>query len=352
MLKALHKLRGLAALIVALSHLAHWQDIPNLYWKFRIIGLGTQAVCVFFVISGFIIARTHSREVGKIDRLSPYAIKRFLRLYPAYWFYSLLSLSLGALGFWSIDTSNLGHRTPLELISAITLLPISNNQFGFILVSWSLFYEILFYLVFSFFFFGRKYGIAVLFLFIFLSLINHEYWLVKNFCFNHQNLLFLLGVLIGFNFDSLRGLPVPPWLLLAVGASLYLAFVWIGSDKIWPMSYFAATCLVSGAVLLDIRSGNASAPAVPWIEKTLLWFGSISYSLYLCHVPAQAIVFAFFGRPFNSVLALPFFVLTPIAMASLTYLWIEYPMQKLARKLTGKKLQTIPGVSETIAHTP
>jgi len=38
--------------------------------------------------------------------------------------------------------------------------------------------------------------------------------------------------------------------------------------------------------------------------------------------------------------------------AAATYLFVEAPMQNLARRLTGKKPRTIPGVSEVIAHTP
>ena len=61
MLQNLHKLRGLAAIAVVISHLTHWyQTVVPSRLEEMLCNSGVYAVGVFFVISGFIIARSTS----------------------------------------------------------------------------------------------------------------------------------------------------------------------------------------------------------------------------------------------------------------------------------------------------
>jgi peptidoglycan/LPS O-acetylase OafA/YrhL len=63
--------------------------------------VGRMGVSLFFVLSGFIICFAHRRDIGVPDRLGRYCWKRFARIYPTYWIFSLLyvSAALSGLGF-------------------------------------------------------------------------------------------------------------------------------------------------------------------------------------------------------------------------------------------------------------
>lgn len=351
-LKSLHKLRGLAALAVTVSHLGHWGGGAG-FWAVRLISFGAQAVGVFFVISGFIIARSHRDEIGKLNCLGGYSVKRFLRIYPLYWVYSAIFLTMGCLGFKTWDISNIHPRNVLQMLSAILLLPIGHSASGFLIVSWSLFYEILFYLIFSTFFLNRKFGFISIFAFMAVSLVNHHFWLVPVFGFSYVNLLFLVGVLIGFNSESLKRLRIPAQIILLFGSLCYVIAMCLRPEISWPIAYISAICLVAGSVLSDEEIGNrAPSVAIGWFEKALLWLGTVSYSLYLCHVPMQTLVHSIVGSPYASIASASLFILVPIAMASCTYLWVEFPMQTLARHLTRKKPAIVPAVIEELAYAP
>jgi peptidoglycan/LPS O-acetylase OafA/YrhL len=352
MLKSLHKLRGLAALAVAVSHIAHWREAQNTAWEMILIACGAQAVPVFFVISGFIIARSHRKEVGRFNCIGDYTIKRTLRIYPLYWFYSAVFLLLGVLGFHSIDPANTLTRNFPQTLCAIFLFPATTASLGYVGATWSLVYEVLFYLVFAFFFLGRKSGIAAMSLLIGISVINHHFWLTQQFCFNHMNLLFLMGVLLGFWSDNIPRLRIPSTLALSFGTLLFTISLWIRPQVNYPILYPAAFLLVAGAVIRDFENRDRPKATVSWFEKTLLWLGSISYSLYLGHMAVQTILYKFAGSPYGSPVVAVLYILCPIGVASLTYLWIEYPLQKLAGRLTHRELGRLPNVSPVVAHTP
>jgi len=95
--------RGVAALLVALSHLRgfvfvdfHAVDHPGLVWSgfYFVTGFGHQAVMVFFVMSGFLVGGTvvSRAETGQWSWID-YAITRMTRL----WIVLLPALLLTAL---------------------------------------------------------------------------------------------------------------------------------------------------------------------------------------------------------------------------------------------------------------
>jgi peptidoglycan/LPS O-acetylase OafA/YrhL len=78
-IRELDSLRGIAAVAVALFHLAYWYgNPPPDRWLFL---WGHYGVELFFLISGFVIFMTLERSKSVYD----FAVSRVARLYPAYW---------------------------------------------------------------------------------------------------------------------------------------------------------------------------------------------------------------------------------------------------------------------------
>jgi len=112
--------------------------------------------------------------------------------------------------------------------------------------------------------------------------------------------------------------------------------------------YASAFMLVTGSVLVDYETWGQPAKKPGIVEKTLLWLGSISYSLYLCHVPIQTLVHSRLGSPYSSPLSAVAMILLPIAVASVTYLLVESPLQKFVRRLADRKPGKLPGLNQVI----
>jgi peptidoglycan/LPS O-acetylase OafA/YrhL len=142
-------IRGIAALLVLVFHLQihifeHYPDQPIehyslTWWVFLgFFDLGKYAVASFFLISGFLIPAT-LRGPGATVR--GFAVKRFFRLYPAYWF---------AIAFAVLVAILLGKTaefTAPEVLANLTMVQPLFGQPDLIGVFWTLQIELAFYLV-------------------------------------------------------------------------------------------------------------------------------------------------------------------------------------------------------------
>jgi peptidoglycan/LPS O-acetylase OafA/YrhL len=159
--------RGLAALSVVAFHLSTALGDPR-YGGTRVFSLytrrGNLGVDFFFVLSGFIILHAHKADLGRPARLGRYLYRRFVRLYPIYWLYTLV---LTTLVLTTLVAA--GQAVVLKLpqtlagwVSAVFLIRLSQESppLG---VAWTLFHEVAFYLFFSLAILNRRLGIAMTF---------------------------------------------------------------------------------------------------------------------------------------------------------------------------------------------
>ena len=111
----------------------------------HIFTLGFAGVDFFFVLSGFIIAYTAYSYIGKKTETAGFLRKRFIRIYPVYWIYLLVSIA-GTLLF----------RHDFSVLKNIwkTMLLLPGHRM-FISTSWTLTYELVFYLLFAAIIFSR-----------------------------------------------------------------------------------------------------------------------------------------------------------------------------------------------------
>jgi peptidoglycan/LPS O-acetylase OafA/YrhL len=160
-LPSLTGLRFVAAMAVVISHvIAMMVKIPDapkyLTVLLQVMGsLSGAGMTLFFVLSGYVIHMNYSNSIGAPRGLWNFFAARFARLYPLYFFFLCLDLSM-KLGFHQFKVERL-EALPfyLTLTQSWFYRPIDGNalvyQFGLVpAVSWSISTEWFFYLCFPF----------------------------------------------------------------------------------------------------------------------------------------------------------------------------------------------------------
>ncbi|MGP3961608.1 acyltransferase family protein [Nonomuraea sp. 3N208] len=139
----LDALRGPAALAVTMHH-AGWTFIPGVWAEVdRRIDLGTWGVFVFFLVSGYIIPASLERR----GDLRAFWTGRAFRLLPLLLAACCLALLLAQAGVLPLHPG-LGERPlPLVVLGNLTMLQELLNLPAVISVTWTLSYEMAFYLM-------------------------------------------------------------------------------------------------------------------------------------------------------------------------------------------------------------
>jgi peptidoglycan/LPS O-acetylase OafA/YrhL len=288
-LKTIQVFRGVAAMLVVLAHadLIFNQNL-NQDFLFKVFNFGGSGVDFFFVLSGFIILYVHQSDIGNKNKLKLFFIKRFTRIYPIYWVILTLKLSASLFFFYDPDTN---QRSLGEIVKAFLLFPQDRTilSSSFLGVSWTLSYEIFFYLVFGvLIFFKPKFSLPIITILIVGTILNFigvfnipkDSFLLK-FIFDEHNLEFALGCLaahlllkkvIKFKYGIF---------LVSVGAFIYTLFAineYYGFIELSSVISFGipSTFLVIGSASLEMKN----LIKVPYI---LIHVGNASYSIYLMH---------------------------------------------------------------------
>jgi peptidoglycan/LPS O-acetylase OafA/YrhL len=100
--------RAVAISLVLLSHLAFSDTLPHSDMLMK-LDVGNYGVRIFFVISGFLITTLLLNEHRKTGRVSlkQFYVRRFFRIFPAYYFFLAVTALLGVFGFVSVKLSQL-----------------------------------------------------------------------------------------------------------------------------------------------------------------------------------------------------------------------------------------------------
>ncbi|ABA20474.1 Acyltransferase 3 [Trichormus variabilis ATCC 29413] len=280
-------LRGLAAVLVVLAHgdLIFNQNFGQNFW-FKIFNFGGSGVDFFFVLSGFIILYVHKKDIANKSKTFTFLFKRFLRIYPIYWVF--LSLKLLASFSFSYNPSST-ERSLIEMLKAFTLFPQQQEVLSssFLGVSWTLSYEILFYIIFALLI-ALPTRISFPIVGVWLLGVFGNFWGLLNlppdsvflkFIFSHYNLEFALGCLAAYLFARSK----IKWgmVLISVGAFLYTLSAINYHHQIVNLSQvitfgIPSMLLVLGCVSLE-NTKNIQVPPL------LVYLGDASYSIYLAH---------------------------------------------------------------------
>lgn len=314
----LDALRGLAALAVALTHFSYTYYSIYGAKPLMAVDLGSPAVALFFVISGYVILMTLERS----KTVSDFAIARFARLYPVFW------VSV-ALTFTVVHIAALpGRETSVrDALLNLTMVPSVFAAAPVDVVYWSLTVEVFFYIIAgTIFAFGlRKYLVPVLSTLLIAGVVDH-FWPISRF----------RG---GYRIESM--LILPWWPLFLFGITFYRMQLGIRRSHLLTISLCVAASLLTGWRYGILHCGLALAVFLATRfehrvlnNRLLIYFGAISYSFYLTHCNiGYCLIRVLNGRGMDGWLseAITLAVTTGIATA-VCYL-VERPSNRFVREL-------------------
>jgi len=382
-IRSLDGLRGLAALVVVMNHaliaaVGPFADTyagrpppkagTALWWlgytPLRIFWSGPEAVVLFFVLSGFVLALPAVRRGGRWFDVSYYP-RRVLRLYLPVWAALVVAVVLHAAvartpvagASWWLNW----HAIPMTLrdwLSSAGLLH-ERNGFEFSSALSSLKWEVIFSLVLPlgvlFPLLTRRRpliagaGVAGGLVVVFLGT-------ARGNLYAEMLPMFVIGSVLAFQADRIRALlarqPPKPigWVLVAAIALIAVSLmtapyllllpqvrpVRLSAYDLYALSLVAVT--VGASVLLCLGLLMPTWRRV--LESRLVqWCGSRSYSLYLVHEPVVVTTaFLLGGRP----AVLPYLLLAigaSLVLAELFWRAVEHPGLAAAR-WTGAAVRT------------
>lgn len=302
-LSGMEGLRAYAVLVVFLVHFfgayaraAHGLDLgavslaqlesPTLrlyYWLHR----SHYGVDLFFFLSGFLILRIVARDDFRYPR---FLRQRFVRIYPAF----LVSTCIIAAVFYGpgrfLTWSFLGNLLFLNGLPELGVTPVN-------VATWSLFFEFAFYIAFpAIVLFRTRSGITTWHVLGFAAVALAALSFLPSWYFRF--LMFFGGALLA-SLSRARIDRLLAWTSDATVLPLYIA-----STAFFSFSpgfrYFIPVYAVA-SFLLVLRVLYADGPlARLFSARPLRWIGNTSYSFYLIHGFAIAIVFHFARRWFSA----------------------------------------------------
>ncbi|MGZ5201292.1 MAG: acyltransferase family protein [Telluria sp.] len=338
MIKTLQAGRALAAISVAAFHLSlnmgasRYGGTP----VFRdVTQYGKHGVDFFFVLSGFIILFAHSRDIGHPSAWGNYLYRRFVRVYPIYWLYTLVFV-LVLMVAGGTDASMPGNLpdwlTSLTLVRFTPVAPPLGQ-------AWTLFHEVTFYAVFSVLILNRKLGLLALGAFMVVAFVFYpaEAGELPRTAFNvytsDYNLYFLCGM--GAFLLYRKGGNGPAEALC--GAAMAVVALAIAALPV-PL---ARLLLASGLALMLSGLATLETTGRLGIQGWLAFAGDASYSIYLTHINVEGVLLKITARLHANALLGPhivFFIVlaATIAAGCLAYVLAERPLLKLLRRGQGR----------------
>jgi peptidoglycan/LPS O-acetylase OafA/YrhL len=354
-LPALDLLRGLAALAIVTRHFP---------WPGDVVGFLPRdylAVDLFFVLSGFVLARAYWPELSQRRGQASFAIARVVRLGPLYLLATVFAAAIGLAngnppGAWA---ATLGLN--LLFLPGPSLAGLSPNLFPFVFPSWSLFWELIANFVLALIAFrlrGPLLTAIVLLGAVALAVTAHQVGSL-NAGVRWSTLLgggsrVLFGFFAGVGVFFVRGrlrvrIAVPDWLL---GLVLLAAFVPAPSLAFGEAyDFFIALLLFPLLVLL-----GADARTTPPSARIGIGLGGISYGAYVLHQPLAQFAEMFVSHERlggSGIAGCAGFVIVVMVAAWVATRWFDTPVRRwIGRRLRAQRARDIPSFTTTSPVVP
>lgn len=380
-LKQLDSLRGIAAMIVVAYHLLLLLPIMNLntfgqqnhfllnivkYTPLRLFFSGTQAVILFFILSGFVLSLPFFHDT-KI-KVSHFLIKRVCRIYIPY----IVAVFVGVLtsiffsrgGVVGLDTGE-SFISPIswDLIVNHLLMVFDFDSSAFDPPIWSLVHEMRVSLVFPVLVLLLKYSYKVLIPLVFcLSIVGLTMgWLIPvsqpsldYFLTVHYMSMFLVGGILAKYKNNIVGfyekLKTKSKVLVFVFGWLCVTYPWWFMYNVHFFHMFNDWAVTAGASLFIVAALADGMFSKILLKKPFLFVGKISYSLYLYHA-----IILFIGIKVLYGIV-PFWVMCLIIavvaflVSALAHYLVEVPSISLGRSLTNRRKYAEKTEIQTISN--
>jgi len=357
--RGVQALRGLAACMVIVFH-ATGVWVQHVGGPVGIWGNGASGVPVFFVISGFVMTISTAGKKNGPHPARDFMERRLVRIVPLYWLITGLTLLKLFAVHLVPSLENAGSHVTVSfgyIVSSLLFLP-QHNSLGIVqpvvLVGWTLFFEMFFYLLFACALALRikelrlltpiMIGLAV------LGIIHGSFGPAIGILASPLLLEFLAGVVIAQLAQV--GYSWRPVVAGVVGAVSLVGLLTVPLN-----AFFGIDWLTCGtfAVLLVFCVVSLEARIWEKIPRWVLAIGEASYSLYLIHV----LLFSFIVKGImklgllspgathrtGEIATVLLFAVPSILISLLVYRWIEAPINNTLRyklRLRNAKMQPVP----------
>ena len=331
--------RAVAALLVILFHIQNALGIQVRYAPVRdIFSAGHRGVDLFFVLSGFIIAYSHRKDLGRQDRLGNYLFNRFARIYPAVWIMSALAIVVYMVGFSTPDKAD--KLTPGAIVASAFLLP--QVAVPLVNVTWTLTYEIFFYFLFGILIINFRIGLAIFILWqmavVTVALTDVNLGLA-GYYLRAVCLDFSVGLACAWWIHQMRKevLSSAVWVgLLISGVLGFGVGMWFDATAQWsaiPCALGAGVIIVSLVVLEQMKHLR--------VPDLIVKLGGASYSVYLVHfsvIQMLSTLLRRIGVPATDILFLIYLPAGVLAGMAFDH-WVDRPIQRRLQQLKPMLLQ-------------
>lgn len=283
-LPSLEVARGVAATLVILHHVSQHlaQELGAVPFA-HALEPGHAAVDFFFVLSGFLMVHVSRGRFGRAREVPRFVVRRFLRIFPTYWVAFACYVALHAVS--AHPPVSLG---PASLLNDLVLWPRPPGEDTVVGVSWSLSFELAFYLLFAAFLVRRRLGALVLAAWMGATVAHTIGWIgpyrsgALELLTSSYNLLFPLGMGAALLLDRVDARAAR---VLLVGGGSVLVVGWVleaagrlgGYGQLARLVYGLGSALVVAGLAARDRDRGTAPPAAA------LALGEASYSIYLFH---------------------------------------------------------------------
>jgi len=360
-LSSLQSLRGIAAIAVLLRHSTISFPSSGSFTDFveSVVFNAHAAVVVFFVLSGFVLSLSLDNRQMSMASVSGFYLKRVFRILPLLVFVTILSLlytlapvsGLAVAGSSSFFAGLLTHHTPKTMTVLLSLVSLNSH---YVPQNWTVMVELLVAPAFPFLFFMSRMSRKLLGLMLVAAIIASMAtpiggrWLPVDYTAD-----FLLGILVFLIWS--RNMPVDHRFLPPAAVAAFAVLITArpvlslyGLPLIDPNNFHdPVSGLIEGlaaSVLILALAGHTKV-ARALSGRFLVFFGDISFSLYLVHF----LVIVLFARLLNRFVPafgdlndlahncvfaiLVLFVSIPIS--TLLYRFLELPCNRFGRRLAA-----------------
>jgi len=353
-IKALTGLRGVAAGVVAISHLDFMRWAP-----FKFIAFHNMAVDLFFCLSAFTLCLAYRPfETTRLD-LRAYGVARFARIYPLY----LFGLIIAALTFMRWNTgdyatySGSATRDFLLQLFMLNALPIGNGVHwnG---PAWSLSVEAFCYLaVFPLLFYATRRAarwpewlrtslIVTLVAIAYFMFARHFNWrLLDHGTVTDDPLAYWTPIVRGVCSFGAGWLAYIAW----INKDSFARFAVANTDALIVVALLILTGMTYGAAAQEMLMFVWPLLVVGLMQNTswtarflscrpMVWLGHLSYSIYLCHMLVWHLSMKAFpilstSEPLRFVVQ----VSGTLLVSCMTYYLLERPARSAIRNALGAK---------------
>ena len=335
----------MAVLLVVFFHLVTIEQkyggtntiLPGLF-EFGMFG-----VDLFFVISGFVMV-TVTRGKFQIQKQAlRFIYHRVARIYPTYWFYTILVLFVFLIQPSWVNSS---QGSQVDILASFLLLP--SETLPLVMVGWTLIHEMYFYLIYFLILLLVSernmpaaiilWGVAIVLSNIFLASASPIIKMVTH----PLTIEFIAGCFLAIiYFKTKSEIEVRILLLvacLALIASLYGHHYYQNiTGEIEPKNWWRFLIYGIPAILIIYCFTNIEKSGYV-IHSSLIKIGDASYSIYLSHIltlSAAGRVWGMFSTNavYDNIIMIPVLLLLAIMVGVFSYILVEKPLLRLSRRI-------------------